>query len=290
MPPSLDHLNLLTHEQLARWRGLPVNWVRTPEGAWGHSFTPPTTSLALLDTGTLTTRMSMRGRSADMDASAGAFALFDAGVEVKVSQTGARHARRILLDLDLGDMLRRRLFDDDIVTMALRAGADFRDDALAPVLREMVREIRAGCPNGALFAESLSVGVAVHLRRTRGLRPAPTERGKLSTAQWARLNELIASELASDLSLSAMAAAVGLSKPHFVRLFRNTAGTSPHRYVVLKRIERARQLLRSTQDSLVDIALEAGFASQSHLTRTFREVVGVTPGDLRKQLAGKILQ
>ena len=87
-----------------------------------------------------------------------------------------------------------------------------------------------------------------------------------------------------------MAVAVGLSKPHFVRLFRNTIGTSPHRYVVLKRIERARLLIGSTDVPLVDIALDVGFASQSHFTRIFREVVGVTPGEIRKQMVGKKLQ
>ena len=289
MSASLDKLNLLTREQLARWRGLPLYWARTPEGVWNHSFTPagPGPGLSLVDSGVITTRMSVQGRGADLDLRAGALGLYSSGVEVKVSQVGASHAPRIILSLDTGGVLRDRLFDDNLVTTALRPAVCFHDEALVPVLREMLREIRAGCPNGSLFAESLSVGVGLHLSRTRGLRPASAERGKLSASQWSHLNELIESELASDLSLSTMAVAVGLSKPHFVRLFRNTVGTSPHRYLVLKRIERAQRLIRSADLPLVDIALEVGFASQSHLTRLFREVVGVTPGEIRKQIAGK---
>jgi AraC family transcriptional regulator len=151
----------------------------------------------------------------------------------------------------------------------------------------MVREISAGCPNGSLFAESLSIGIAAHLSRTRSIRSVVNERGRLSAAQMARLNDMIDFDLGSDLSLMALSEAVGLSKPHFVRLFRNTTGTSPHRYVVQKRLNRAQQLLRSSGASLTGIALDVGFASQSHMSRTFRNVIGITPGEMQKQLSNK---
>ncbi len=287
MTPSPDKLSLLAPEQLARWRGLPLFWLRTPESAWSHNFTPVAVGLSLMDSGTMTTHLGVQGRSTELDLGAGSLALFNPGMEVKVRQIGAHQARRILLELNMGSAFCRSLFNDDLAATGLRPTMHFEDRALAPVLREMVREISAGCPNGALFAESLSIGVAVHLGRTRGIRPVQAERGKLSAGQAARLIELIQSEMASDLSLSIMSAVVGLSKPHFVRLFRNTMGMSPHRYVVLQRIERARQLVSSFDVPLVDIALDVGFASQSHMTRIFRDVIGVTPGDLRKQLSGK---
>jgi AraC family transcriptional regulator len=91
--------------------------------------------------------------------------------------------------------------------------------------------------------------------------------------------------LASDLSLSTLSASVSLSKPHFVRLFRNTTGTSPHRYVMQKRVERARQLIQTSNVPLIEIAAEVGFASQSHLGRVFQTTYGITPGDVRKQAA-----
>ena len=93
--------------------------------------------------------------------------------------------------------------------------------------------------------------------------------------------------LAGDLSLSTLAASVNLSKPHFVRLFRNTTGTSPHRYIVQMRSERARQLIRTSDRPLVEIASEAGFSNQSHLTRILLKAYGVTPGDMRKLSARK---
>ncbi|WP_382321820.1 helix-turn-helix domain-containing protein [Hydrogenophaga sp. UC242_50] len=280
-------MNLLTPEQLARWRGLPLACVGTPEGAWSHRFTPATMGLSLVDTGTMTTRLSVNGRHEEFDLRAGSIGLFSPYMEVKVAQAGAHQARRILLELDWGGPLCRRLFDDDLISAVLRPGSHFEDPVLPPVLRSMVREISAGCPNGTLFAESLSIGIAAHLGRTRGIRSAIKERGRLSTAQMARVNDLIDCDLGSDLSLRALSEAVGLSKPHFVRLFRNTTGTSPHRYVVQKRMDRAVQLLGLPGGSLADIALDVGFASQSHMTRTFRDLIGTTPGELQKQLTGK---
>ena len=283
--PGAGRLSLISDEAQRPWRGLPVSWLTTPEGAWDHKFSTTSTSIALLDTGRLTTRMSSLGRSTDLDVGAGALALFNPGMEVRVNQIGARAARRILIDLDLRALVDRNLVDDDLVAMPLRSDPEFYDASLAAVLRHMVHEIKLGCPSGALFAESLSLGVALHLCRTRGVRSpsAARERGKLSERQWARLDELIACELASDLSLTALADTLGLSKPHFIRLFRNTTGTSPHRYVVQKRIERARELIRASNAPLADIALDVGFASQSHLHRIFQRTYGVTPGDARRQ-------
>jgi AraC family transcriptional regulator len=285
MAASLDDLGLLSSQQRARWAGLPVQLLSTPPGAWRHSFTPPTASLSMVDTGSLTARLQVCGRTSDLDARSGTLALFRGGVEVNADQVGAWQARRIVVDLDLAAWHAKRLLDDDLVGAPLEYVPSFDDPALAGVLRAMAREVSEGCPNGTLFAESLSLGVLLHLGRTRALRPAPAprERGRLAAWQLRRLNDLVDANLASDLSLDALAAAVGLSKPHFVRLFRRTVGTSPHNYVVDRRVERARTLLHSSTLSLVEVASEVGFASQSHLTRVFRRVCGVTPGEARRQ-------
>jgi AraC family transcriptional regulator len=68
--------------------------------------------------------------------------------------------------------------------------------------------------------------------------------------------------------------------PHFKVLFRRSTGLSPHRYVVERRVERARQLLLKRNQSMGDVALEAGFAHSSHMVRCFRRVLGITPVDV----------
>lgn len=239
----------------------------------------------MVDTGDLRTIFHTAGRHHDLQLQAGTFGLFNAGVEVGIEQIGGRDARRIVLELDTAALVRQGLVDDDVATRPLHSHPGFGDSALALVLRQMVREIEMGCPNGALFAESLSVGVALHLRRTRGVKSdaGKHERGKLTRRQWACIDELIDSGLSSDLSLATLTAAIGLSKPHFVRLFRNTTGTSPHQYVIRRRAERARQLVQGSNLPLVDIAAEVGFANQSHLNRVFLQLYGVTPRSARLQ-------
>ena len=268
---------------LSRWQGLPLACFTTPPGAWKDRFAAPHTALALLDTGGLRTRFHIGRLHHDLDVRPGGFGLFGAGVEVGVEQIGAFDARRILLDLDTKLLVSRGLCDDDPV-LPLHHSQFFDDPELAAVLRRMVDEVRQGCPNGALYAESLSLGVVLHLHRTRTVAAAdPRERGKLSQRQWAGLEELMDQALASELTLATLSAAVGLSKPQFVRLFRTTTGTSPHRYVMLKRAERALQLVEGSDLSLVDIASDVGFANQGHLTRVFRRLYGVTPGEARRQ-------
>ena len=284
-PTALQSLSLFSPEALARWGGLPVHWVGTPEGAWAHTFTPPKTTLTLIAQGELSADLSCQGRRAALDAGEGSLAIFDADCEVQADQRGASGARRVLVELDVPTLMRSGLLDDDLATVPLRPTFEFRDPSLAAVLRSMVSEIADGCPNGLLFAQSLSVGVALHLARTHGVRTpcAPGETGKFSIWQWKRLNEHIDSRLADDLSLSELSENIGLSKPHFIRLFRNTAGTSPHRYVVQKRAERARHLIHTSNTPLVDVALDSGFASQSHLNRVYQQVFGITPGEARKR-------
>jgi AraC family transcriptional regulator len=279
-----ENLSLLTLEQLSRWRGLPLAWVGTREGAWSARISPPSTVLSMLDTGAVTTRIRISGRSCDLDARPGTMTLFAANSEIRVNQVDCIEARRILVHFDVAALAHLTLFDDELITTRLRESHGFCDPSLSAVLSEMLGEIRRGCPNGPLFAESLSVGVAMHLCRTRGVHapPGAGERGQFTRWQWSHLRDLIDNDLSSDLSLATLAASVKLSKPHFIRLFRNTTGTSPHRYIVQTRIERARRMIESSELSLAQVASEAGFASQSHLNRTFRDRYGVTPGELRK--------
>jgi AraC family transcriptional regulator len=280
-----ENVSLLTPEQMGRWRGLPLAWVGTREGAWSTRFTPSSTVLSMLDTGAVTTRINIAGRTCDLDAKPGTMTLFAAGSEIRVHQVDCNRARRILVHFDTTALAHQSLFDADLVTTPLRPSHEFYDASLSAVLSEMLREIRQGCPNGSLFAESLSVGVALHLCRTRGIHapPAAGDRGQLSRWQWSHLRDLMDNDLTGDLSLSTLAASVNLSKQHFVRLFRNTTGTSPHRYIVQMRIERARDIIQASERPLVEVASETGFASQSHLSRIFKRTYGVTPGDVRRQ-------
>ena len=109
--------------------------------------------------------------------------------------------------------------------------------------------------------------------------------GQLSRDGWpARVRsavEFIEARLDQDLPLPDIAASAGVSQYHFARLFRRAVGTSVHQYVVARRVERAAHLLETTDVPLVEVAHEAGFGSQSHMTSVMRKTLDRTPGDLR---------
>ncbi len=90
--------------------------------------------------------------------------------------------------------------------------------------------------------------------------------------------------LAADIGLDALAAIADLSPKHFARAFRQSTGMPPHRWLIQRRIDRAKALLRTTDTTLVEIALACGFADQSHFTASFRKLVGLTPGSLRQEM------
>ncbi len=85
------------------------------------------------------------------------------------------------------------------------------------------------------------------------------------------------------ISITDVASACGLSTDHFIRAFRRRMRTTPHRWLVERRVERARLLLRGS-GSLAEIALACGFADQSHFTRVFTRMVGCPPGAWRRAI------
>ena len=106
-------------------------------------------------------------------------------------------------------------------------------------------------------------------------------RGGLRPRAFQRVREYILTHLAQNISNRVLAELVGLSVFHFARAFRQSAGLSPHRFMLESRVERVKHLLVETELSLSQIAIRAGFADQSHCTRRFRELVGITPSRFR---------
>ena len=95
--------------------------------------------------------------------------------------------------------------------------------------------------------------------------------------------DYIDANLDANLSLETLAGLAGVLTHQFGRAFKRKVGEPPHRYVLARRIEAARALLRSTEESIADIAYATGFSSQSHMTTTFRREIGVTPAQLRQE-------
>jgi transcriptional regulator GlxA family with amidase domain len=107
-------------------------------------------------------------------------------------------------------------------------------------------------------------------------------RGGLSPLQLKRSKDLIAADLADDLSLAQIAFRCDLSREHFSRAFKISTGLTPHQWRQLCRIDTVKQLLTGSSRSIADIAIACGFADQSHLTRVFGRIVGTSPAQWRR--------
>lgn len=117
-----------------------------------------------------------------------------------------------------------------------------------------------------------------------------TERKTLSTTKSARTPvqracAFIEDMVREEISLDDIAAAAGLSRYHFLRLFRDEKGISPWSYLLQKRLQLARSSIRLGA-SLSEAALEAGFSDQSHMSRRFKATYGITPGQYRQAYSG----
>jgi AraC-like DNA-binding protein len=114
----------------------------------------------------------------------------------------------------------------------------------------------------------------------RGVPPAPLARHLL------RARDLVDSAYAEPLDLEALARAAHVSPRHFSRSFRRTFGETPYQYLLTRRLERARHLLRTTDLRVAEVCLAVGFTSVGSFTSTFRRRVGVSPTAYRREHAG----
>jgi transcriptional regulator GlxA family with amidase domain len=112
--------------------------------------------------------------------------------------------------------------------------------------------------------------------------PAPQAHGGLSAGALRRVREYVQVHLSESVDLSMLAGVAGLSVHHFAREFKQSAGVTPHHYLIQRRIERAQQMLVQTELALAEIAYAVGFSDQGHLARHFRGLVGTTPRDFRR--------
>lgn len=107
--------------------------------------------------------------------------------------------------------------------------------------------------------------------------------GGLPAWQCKMLTNYISLNLQHRIAISDLAAVAGLSTSHFCRAFRTSFHCSPSRFVMSRRVERARQLLSETGEPLAQIAFQCGFTDQSHFTRVFHDMTGGTPRRFRRE-------
>jgi AraC-like DNA-binding protein len=160
----------------------------------------------------------------------------------------------------------------DLAARLLRTGTDEPWNAL---VTPPACGLNGWCsPTDVLLHSRPRFGMLAHLPLSVD---PPTNRGGLAPARANRICEYIDSHLQENIALEVLAQIAQLSVHHFARAFRQTLGIPPHSYIVQRRVEHAQQLLRNTDLPLSEIAIVAGFTDQSHLSRHFRTITGVSP-------------
>lgn len=159
----------------------------------------------------------------------------------------------------------------------------FPDPLIEMVLQNLCRAAELGV--GGLYADSAVHFLAHHLLRfhARSTQVAPAGR---ESRRMAIADTLLRSSLSDDVSLEALASEVGLSKYHFLRVFKETFGETPFQRLTRLRMERAKDLLESSSFSVTRIALECGYGNPGHFAIAFRRLHGVSPLAFRGAVVG----
>ena len=170
----------------------------------------------------------------------------------------------------------------------LNQGATGTACSLDPVIQAigltLRREFHSGAAADRLYLEAIGTVLSGHLIRrwTTGSVPS-TSRGRLTSAQLRKTIDLVEAAPPEGLSIASLARQLDMGEHRFTRLFRRSTGSTPYQFLLKKRLERARTLLENTTLPIAELALEAGFGSQSHFTSVFRQHFSVTPVAYRQE-------
>jgi AraC family transcriptional regulator len=160
-----------------------------------------------------------------------------------------------------------------------------RDPVIEAITLSLTREVAGRSPAGRLYAESGCEFLAHHLiyRYSSLSRAPPRSVGGLSSRRLRLVLEYIQDTLGQPIKLRELAALAGISARHFERAFRQSTGSSPHAYVMERRLHMARDLLINRPELPIEqITLQLGFSSSSHFSSAFRRRTGFTPTNFRK--------
>jgi AraC family transcriptional regulator len=167
--------------------------------------------------------------------------------------------------------------------MELAPSIHIRDPQIERIGWMMQAEDRDAYPSGRLFTDSLAAALAARLLglQARTAAPAVAPGSALPAWRLRKVIEYIEAHLDEELALAELAKVAGFSLSHFKPLFKNAVGMPVHRFVLERRVERARLRLVEGGASVTEIALEAGFAHPSHMARCMRRLLGLSPSQIR---------
>jgi AraC family transcriptional regulator len=284
----LELLNHFPGEALAssagrRWLG--VEALRYRYQPPNEAFAPPLTHHALLLFLSTPKEFACRcdGVNRVVPPPAGSILMVPAGIPSWYRWSNHSDSLHVLLDAGLVARVAEETFGLDRARVLTAPLDGLHLPRLRAAMLAVNDELTADAGGDRLAVESLANLMAVHLIRNTSASRGPI-RGTDAALPQRKLRavvEYVEEHLDTALTLKRIAAAAHLSPYHFARRFKAAMGMPPHQYVIARRVERARQLLRESDFSLAAIAACAGFSDQSQLSRHFKRLTGVTPRQFR---------
>jgi AraC family transcriptional regulator len=173
---------------------------------------------------------------------------------------------------------------DRIVGLAVRPGIAAKDPIVLHLGNCLKPAIERHDGANDQFVDRVTTALNIHFARAYGGMhfPRPLVSGGLAPWQLRLARDTINANLEEQLSLEQLADECRLSVTHFAKAFARSTGISPHRWLMQRRVDLAKDLMLTTDSSLVEIALKCGFSDQSHFTKVFAEVTGNTPRRWRR--------
>lgn len=192
---------------------------------------------------------------------------------------GDEHCLQIRLTDEFVRNIARETVVGDCDLITLKPEFQTRNPQLESISTMLLNELQQGSLANRLYVDSLSNILVVHLLRQHATtRPhLPIYEGGLPARQLQQILDYIDAHLEQEIKLANLAQLLDMSQFHFSRLFKQSLGISPYQYLLQQRVERAKQLLKTTDRLITDIALTCGFSSHSHLSKQFKQLTGMTP-------------
>lgn len=264
------------------WGGLSFGYFEAADHDDTRHLWLPHPCIGVLTAGAASATIQSGSRRTEISIGSGTAGIFGPEFDVYRSVWHCRDAKRIFVELKTSTYERLGLADE-LLSRPLRQNLASSDPDLYGVLLALKEELQSGYVHGRLYGEALTQGLLRHVHRHYGA-AAPGGRAcskALSRLQLERVRDYVRHHLDEDFGLDEMASTAGVSRAHFVRLFRNSFGQSPHAFVISERVRHARDLLATSDAGLADIAVACGFSSQSHFGTLFKQETGLTPRAFR---------